>query len=217
VLFVNVPIGVAAALAAPRVLRESRRQRGRFDLPGAVTGTGGLAALVYGLSKAATSPDGVSHWGDSKVVASLAASAVLLAAFAVIETRSSHALLPLRLLADRDRTGANLIMLCLGASLRNTGQQVGGSIGLAMFGTVAWTVVANSIHVQVARAATIAAQAGHPAHPSQAALTAIYHHALAAGFSRAFLVAAGVMVLGLIITIVAIRVRRADLAGASPF
>ena len=75
---------MAAALAAPRVLRESPRQRGRFDLPGAVTGTGGVAALVYGLSSAATSPDGVSHWGDAKVMASLAASAVLLAAFAVI-------------------------------------------------------------------------------------------------------------------------------------
>ena len=56
VLFVNVPIGVAAALAAPRVLSESRRQRGRFDLPGTVTGTTGLATLVYGLTSAATSP-----------------------------------------------------------------------------------------------------------------------------------------------------------------
>ena len=117
VLFVNVPIGLAAALSAPRVLTESVRQPGRFDLPGAITGTGGIAALVYGLSSAATSPDGVSHWGDAKVVASLAASVLLLAAFAVIETRSEHPLLPIRLLADRNRTGANLIMLCLGAAL----------------------------------------------------------------------------------------------------
>jgi MFS family permease len=58
VLFVNVPIGLAAALAAPRVLPESPRQRGRFDLPGAITGTGGIATLVYGLSNAATSPTG---------------------------------------------------------------------------------------------------------------------------------------------------------------
>jgi EmrB/QacA subfamily drug resistance transporter len=331
VFFVNVPIGVAAALAAPRVLSESRRQRGRFDLPGAVTGTTGLATLVYGLSSAATSPNGVSHWGDAKVVASLAASVVLLTAFAVIETRSRHALLPLHLLADRNRTGANLIMLCVGAaiaglfffltvfmqsvwgysalktglaylpltagimvssgtaaqliprvgarplllagaptaagglywlsrlgehgsyadavlgpmlviavgfgllfvpltlvamsgvadeesgvaaSLRNTGQQVGGSIGLAVFGTVAWTVVANSVHAQAARAAAAAARAGYPARPSQAALTAIYHHALATGFSRAFLVASVVMLIGLIIAIVAIRVRRADLGEA---
>jgi len=100
------------------------------------------------------------------------------------------------------------------ASLRNTGQQVGGSIGLAVFGTVAWTVVANSVHAQAARAAAAAARAGYPERPSQAALTAIYHHALAAGFSRAFLVASGVMLLGLIIAIVAIRVRRADLGEA---
>src|SRR5262245_56986428 len=61
VLFVNVPIGLAAALAAPRVLSESEPQRGRFDLPGALTGTGGLAALVYGLSNAATTPDAAPH------------------------------------------------------------------------------------------------------------------------------------------------------------
>src|SRR5215471_5448960 len=108
VLFVNVPIGLAAALAAPRVLPESPRQPGRFDLPGAITGTGGIAALVYGLSSAATSPDGLSHWGDAKVVASLTAAVVLLAAFAMIETRSPQALLPVRLLRDRDRTGAYL-------------------------------------------------------------------------------------------------------------
>ena len=88
VLFVNVPIGIVVALAAPRVLAETPGQRGRFDLPGAITGAGGLTALVYGLSNAATSPDGVSHWGDTKVVASLAAAVVLLAAFVAIEMRS---------------------------------------------------------------------------------------------------------------------------------
>src|SRR5216683_2367192 len=75
VLFVNVPIGAAVALAAPRVLAETPRRRGRFDLPGAITGTAGVAALVYGLISAATSPNGVSHWGDAKVLASLAAGA----------------------------------------------------------------------------------------------------------------------------------------------
>src|SRR5215472_5386243 len=108
VLFVNVPIGAAVALAAPRVLAETPRRRGRFDLPGAITGSGGVAALVYGLISAATSPDGVSHWGDAKVVAALAAAAVLLAAFAVIEARSRQALLPVRLLRDRNRSGAYL-------------------------------------------------------------------------------------------------------------
>jgi len=100
------------------------------------------------------------------------------------------------------------------ASLRNTSQQVGGSIGLAVLGTVAWTVVANTIQGTTAHAATAAAQAGHPPRPGQAALTAIRHPALATGFSRAFLAAAGVMLLALVITIIAIRVRRADLGEA---
>ena len=81
VLFVNVPIGVLTAAAAPFVLAESARRRGRFDLPGAVTGTSGVALLVYGLSNAGTGQRGVSHWADPKVVASLAVAAVLLAAF----------------------------------------------------------------------------------------------------------------------------------------
>ncbi len=50
----------------------------------AVTGTLGVASLVYGLSSAATSQNGVSHWGDTKVIAALTAAVVLLAAFAVI-------------------------------------------------------------------------------------------------------------------------------------
>jgi len=117
VFFVNVPIGIAVLLLAPRVLRESERVRGNFDLPGAVTGTLGLAALVYGLSSAATTSNGVSHWGDTKVVASLVAAVVLLAAFGFIEARSRHALVPPRVLRSRNRTGAYLISLCIGTAI----------------------------------------------------------------------------------------------------
>ncbi|HWG13190.1 MAG TPA: MFS transporter [Streptosporangiaceae bacterium] len=117
VLFVNVPIGLAVAFAAPRVLSESSRRRGKFDLPGAITGTLGLASLVYGLSNAATSQNGQSHWGDTKVVASLAAAVVLLAAFVFIESRSPHALVPFRVLRNRNRSGAYIIMLCLGTAM----------------------------------------------------------------------------------------------------
>jgi hypothetical protein len=117
VMFVNVPIGLAVAALAARVLPKTGRSTGRFDLPGAVTATAGVALLVYGLSNAATTPDGVSHWGDAKVVASLAAAAVLLVAFAVIEARSSHPLLPFRVLRSRDRSGAYLISLCTGTAL----------------------------------------------------------------------------------------------------
>jgi MFS family permease len=103
VFFVNVPIGVLVAAAAPRVLTESPRRPGRIDWAGAVTGCGGVALLVYGLSKAATGADGVSHWGDAQVVASLTAAVVLLVSFVLIEMRSSHPLLPMRVLAERNR------------------------------------------------------------------------------------------------------------------
>jgi MFS family permease len=121
VLFVNVPIGVAVMLAASRVLAPSPRQRGRFDLPGSITGTLGAAALVYGLSSAAPASAGdQSHWGDAKVVAAMAAAGVLLTMFAAIEARSRNPLLPLRLLTDRSRSGANLAMLFVGTALFGT-------------------------------------------------------------------------------------------------
>jgi EmrB/QacA subfamily drug resistance transporter len=118
VLFVNVPIGIVVALLAPAVLPTAPGRRGgRFDLPGAITGTAGVAAIVYGLSSAAPGTGGTSHWGDRNVAGALAVGAALLAAFAVIEARSRHALLPLRLLRSRDRAGAYLIMLGVGTAL----------------------------------------------------------------------------------------------------
>ena len=340
VFFVNVPIAIVVALLAPRVLGESRRHSGRFDLPGALTGTTGLAALVYGLSNAATTANGVSHWGDTKVIVSLVAAVVLLTSFLYIESRSKHALMPLRIYSNRDRSAANLIMLCVGtamfgmfffltiflqsvwgysalktgfaylpmvvsvmaaagissqlvsrigakpiliagssvaaigmfwlsritehstytggllgptiltgfglgmlfmpvtlvalskvrdadaglaSSLVNTGQQVGGSIGLALLGTVAWTVVANSARssADAAKAAAArAAAAGHAITPTKAQLAhaqqVITDHALATGFSRGFVVSAGIAVLALIITLAMVRVTREDLAGVQP-
>jgi EmrB/QacA subfamily drug resistance transporter len=341
VLFVNVPIGIVVALLAPRALGEGQRHPGRFDLPGAITGTVGLAALVYGLSSAATTPDGVSHWGDTKVLASLSAAVVFLAAFLVIESRSRDALMPMRIFSNRDRSAANLIMLCIGtamfgmfffltvfvehvwgysplragvgylpmvaiimamsglstqmvprigakplliagsaisvggmfwlsrisehssyaggligpmlvtgaglvgllfmpatlvamsrvqdrdaglaSSLPNVGQQVGGAIGLGILGTVAWTVVADTARNSAAAAKTAAiaaARAGHPLHltaaQAKAAQAGLYDHALATGFSRGFIVSAGIMVLALLMAIVLIRLRRQNLAGVSP-
>jgi len=117
VLFVNVPIGIVTALVARYVLAESTRQRGRFDLPGAITATAGVALLVYGLSNASTDQHGISHWADTKVIVSLVAAVVLLVSFAVIELRSRHALLPVRLLANRSRTGAYIVMLAMATAM----------------------------------------------------------------------------------------------------
>jgi hypothetical protein len=99
------------------------------------------------------------------------------------------------------------------SSLVNVGQQVGGSIGLAIVGTVAWTAVASNLRSQAAAVATTGAPVSHAG--AAALQTHIYHHALATGFSRGFLVSAGVMALMLIISLVVIRVKREDLAGAS--
>jgi EmrB/QacA subfamily drug resistance transporter len=117
VMFVNVPIGALVAVLAARVLPESERRSGRFDLPGAVTVTAGVAALVYGLSNATTTSNGVSHWGDTKVVVSLVAAVILLVSFAIIEVRSEHALLPMRVLRNRNRSGSYLVMLLLGTAM----------------------------------------------------------------------------------------------------
>ena len=102
----------------------------------------------------------------------------------------------------------------LASSLRNVGQQVGGSIGLALLGTVAWTVVADTTRHSAAAAAA-AAEAGRSLAGTAAQVkTAIYDHALSVGFARGFEVSAGIMLLALIVTIAAVRVKRADLAGA---
>jgi hypothetical protein len=97
----------------------------------------------------------------------------------------------------------------LASSLLNAGQQIGGSIGLAILGTVAWTVVANSTHSGIA-----AVKAGHGPHGTAAQIKLqIANHALAVGFSRGFLVSAGIALLALVITIAVIRVKKEDLAG----
>jgi uncharacterized membrane protein len=103
------------------------------------------------------------------------------------------------------------------SSLLNAAQQVGGAIGLALLGTVAWTTVADSVRTQVAHAAAAAAQAGRPLpKPGTPLPASIYDHALTVGFSRGFVVAAGIGLLALLIAIATIRVRRQELSGAVP-
>ena len=91
------------------------------------------------------------------------------------------------------------------SSLLNTGQQVGGSIGLAILGTVAWSAVASNLH---------AANLG--AHATKAAQLAASNHALAHGFGQGYLVSAGIALLGLIVSVIFIRVKPSDLQGIDP-
>ena len=112
VLFVNVPIGIAVAIGAVLVLDPSRGRTGRLDLPGAASVTAGTALLVYGLSRAAD-----FGWSDPGTIVSLLAAGALLAGFVLIEARSSQPLLPLRMLASRNRAGGYGIMLLLGAAM----------------------------------------------------------------------------------------------------
>ena len=112
-LLVNVPIALLAAFAASRVVHESRAEgTTRYDVPGALLSTAGLVSLVYGFTKAES--DG---WGSSVTVVLLTVAAVLLVAFVMVESRSSSPLLPLRVVAERNRAGAYLASLLTGAGL----------------------------------------------------------------------------------------------------
>jgi len=328
VFFVNVPVGLLLAFGSRYVLPESHRHPRRWDLPGAITGTAGFALLIYGLTRGATGPDGISHWADPVTVAALAGAAAALAAFVIAESRSAQPLLPLWIFADRNRAGVYLILVCLAStffgmfffltqftqvvwgysalrgglaylpfvggfivvagictrlvsrvgarvpmtigallapagmfwlsrvhetshyltgvclpllvfagaagmifvpltmtlvsgisdehagvasSMFNAGQQVGGAVGLAVIGSVTWTLVNNRVRSAVARASALHASAGHRAMP----VGRIYDHALATGVGAALEIGAAATVVALVITLVAIRVRRADLP-ASP-
>jgi EmrB/QacA subfamily drug resistance transporter len=114
VLFVNVPIGAALMAAAALSLTESRSEtRPSLDIAGAVTVTGGLALLVYGI----VSTDSHS-WGSTVTILTLLGGAALLAAFLVVESRiAEHPLVPLRVFRRRSISAANGIAVTIGAAL----------------------------------------------------------------------------------------------------
>jgi predicted MFS family arabinose efflux permease len=112
-LYISIMFAVPAALGGVRLLHSiPSGARPRIDVPGTVAATAGLFSLVYGLAHAET--DG---WGDPTTVAFLVASAVLLAAFVVIELRVSDPLLPLRVVADRNRGASYLAIGMLFAGM----------------------------------------------------------------------------------------------------
>jgi len=112
IMFVNVPIGMLLALAAPRVLIRGEGKPGRLDLPGAVTVTAGVSLLVYGLARVAT-----HDWSDSVTRGTLVIAVALLTTFIALETRGRHPLMPLRIFANRNRSGAYGLSLAIGAAL----------------------------------------------------------------------------------------------------
>ncbi|HWE12753.1 MAG TPA: MFS transporter [Solirubrobacteraceae bacterium] len=114
ILFINVPIGLLAALAARKFILESRNDRGTrdFDLRGALSATIGLSLLVLGIVR--TDQTG---WGSSQTLMLIAAGIVLLATFVVVEGRFARApLMPLRIYRSRTLSAANIVVLLVGAS-----------------------------------------------------------------------------------------------------
>ena len=112
VLFVNVPIGLVVVLGAFFVLDPQKGRSGRSDLPGAMSATAGAALLVYGLARVAD-----YGWTNTVTIATLVGALLVVAAFVVIEARSPHALVPLRIFTDRNRAGGYAIMFLLGAGM----------------------------------------------------------------------------------------------------
>jgi predicted MFS family arabinose efflux permease len=106
---------VVAFLAALPVVRESRAEGNtRYDIPGALLATGGLTTLVYGFTKAATEAD---HWRSSVTLGWLGVAAVLLLVFVWWESRSSHPLLPLRVVWNRNRGVSYLVSILAAAGM----------------------------------------------------------------------------------------------------
>jgi len=114
VLWVNVPIGIAAASLAPRLIAESRSESATrsFDVPGAVTITAGLSLLVYAIVNAEK-----AGWGSAETLALAASALALIAAFVAIERRSPAPLVPFRIFRLPTLTGANVVGLLVGAGL----------------------------------------------------------------------------------------------------
>ena len=114
---INVPIGLLAAYSAPRVLQESESHPGHLDLPGALTGTFGLVAVVYGITHAGMASHGHTQWTAPETLLSLGIGVILLALFIAIERRVEHPLLPLRILANRTRATAFVTMMIVPAAM----------------------------------------------------------------------------------------------------
>jgi EmrB/QacA subfamily drug resistance transporter len=111
IFFINIPFGLAALALSPVLLRESRGSltRRSYDPAGALTITGALVLLVYAVVEAPG-----AGWGDVRTILPLAGSAVLIAAFALIESRHPAPLVPLRIFRSRTLAAADALTVLLG-------------------------------------------------------------------------------------------------------
>jgi EmrB/QacA subfamily drug resistance transporter len=111
IFFINIPVGLSALALSPGLLRESRAAltRRSYDPAGALTITGALVLLVYAVVQAPA-----AGWGDVRTILPLAGSALLLIAFALIESRHQAPLVPLRILRSRTIAGANAVTVLIG-------------------------------------------------------------------------------------------------------
>jgi EmrB/QacA subfamily drug resistance transporter len=112
-LYVNLVIAIPTLVVSLRLLvNHVDPDRPRIDVPGVLSASGGLFALVYGFSNAET-----NSWSSPVTVIALAASVVLLVGFTQIERRASHPLLPLHIVLDRARGGAYASITLAGAGV----------------------------------------------------------------------------------------------------
>ncbi|MBK5993527.1 MFS transporter [Streptomyces sp. MBT58] len=111
VMYINIPIAVAV-LIGTSVLKEGDRDRGKVDVPGALTATFGFGSLVYGINRA-----GEKGLGDSTTLIALAVAIVLIVAFIAIQRSSRAPMVPGAVVADKSRAGANAVMFLVGAGM----------------------------------------------------------------------------------------------------
>jgi EmrB/QacA subfamily drug resistance transporter len=111
VLFINAPIAVGV-LIGTGVLVPGDTERGTLDVAGAATATLGIGSLIYALTRGST-----NGWTDGGTLACFAAGAALLAAFLLIERASRTPMLPPRVVRDRNRGGANAVLLLMGTGM----------------------------------------------------------------------------------------------------
>jgi EmrB/QacA subfamily drug resistance transporter len=138
-LLVNIPVAIIGVFAALPLLTESKAEgQGKYDIPGAVAVTAGIASLVFGFTEAAQAGKG---WSSPLTIGFLVAAVVLLAAFVIVELRSDHPLLPLRIVLHPSRGGAYLTSLLAGAAL------LGGLLFLTYYyqGTLGYSALKSGL------------------------------------------------------------------------